>query len=75
MPDTQRDRAVQTRREFDKHVKNVSFRVHLGTHQDETAVLCEWHVPEAHFLETWGDGRGHDGHPDDSAQQAPCGWP
>ena len=24
-------------------------------------MLCEWHIPEAHYLETWGDIRGHDG--------------
>jgi molybdopterin-containing oxidoreductase family iron-sulfur binding subunit len=24
-------------------------------------VLCQWHVNEAHYLETWGDIRGHDG--------------
>jgi molybdopterin-containing oxidoreductase family iron-sulfur binding subunit len=41
--------------------KNVPFKLHLGTHQDETAVLCEWHLPEAHYLESWGDIRGHDG--------------
>jgi molybdopterin-containing oxidoreductase family iron-sulfur binding subunit len=35
--------------------------LHLGSHVDETSVLCEWHVPEAHYLETWGDIRGHDG--------------
>ena len=27
----------------------------------ETAVLCDWHVNEAHYLETWGDCRGYDG--------------
>ncbi len=42
-------------------IKNVPFRFHLGSHQDETAGVCEWHVNEAHYLETWGDGRGHDG--------------
>ena len=35
--------------------------LHLGQHQDETGVLCEWHVNEAHYLEAWGDIRGHDG--------------
>jgi molybdopterin-containing oxidoreductase family iron-sulfur binding subunit len=40
---------------------NSFFTFHLGSHQDETAVLCEWHVNEAHYLETWGDIRGHDG--------------
>ena len=46
---------------FKDELKNVGFTFHLGTHQDETAVLCEWHVPEAHYLEAWGDIRGHDG--------------
>ena len=43
------------------------FTLHLGSHQDETAVLCDWHVNEAHYLETWGDVRGHDGTVDDPA--------
>lgn len=46
---------------FAEAIKNVPFKLHLGTHQDETSVLCEWHLPEAHYLETWGDIRGHDG--------------
>ncbi|HEX3151871.1 MAG TPA: TAT-variant-translocated molybdopterin oxidoreductase [Gemmataceae bacterium] len=39
----------------------VGIKVHLGSHQDETAVVCDWHVNEAHFLETWNDGRAYDG--------------
>jgi len=46
---------------FKTKLENVGFKLHLGTHEDETAVACEWHVPEAHYLETWGDIRGHDG--------------
>jgi molybdopterin-containing oxidoreductase family iron-sulfur binding subunit len=46
---------------FAEALRSVPFKLHLGTHQDETGVLCEWHVPEAHYLETWGDIRGHDG--------------
>jgi molybdopterin-containing oxidoreductase family iron-sulfur binding subunit len=46
---------------FAAGVKNARFSLHMGTHQDETAVLCEWHTPESHFLEAWGDIRGHDG--------------
>jgi molybdopterin-containing oxidoreductase family iron-sulfur binding subunit len=37
------------------------FSLHIGQHQDETAVLCTWHVNEAHYLEAWGDIRGYDG--------------
>ena len=28
-----------------------------GLYHDETAELCHWHVPEAHYLESWGDVR------------------
>jgi molybdopterin-containing oxidoreductase family iron-sulfur binding subunit len=35
--------------------------VHHGLYVDETGVLCDWHLPATHFLETWGDVRGHDG--------------
>ncbi len=40
---------------------SVPFRAHLGLHADETAEYCPWHVPMAHFLETWGDARALDG--------------
>jgi MoCo/4Fe-4S cofactor protein with predicted Tat translocation signal len=36
-------------------------RVHLGLHQNETAELCQWHINQAHELETWGDARAYDG--------------
>ena len=39
----------------------VPLTVHLGSHQDETAGLCRWHVPESHALESWGDVRCFDG--------------
>ncbi|HXM19741.1 MAG TPA: TAT-variant-translocated molybdopterin oxidoreductase [Terriglobales bacterium] len=40
---------------------NIPMRVHLGLYQDETAELCQWHVNEAHYLESWGDARAFDG--------------
>jgi molybdopterin-containing oxidoreductase family iron-sulfur binding subunit len=42
-------------------LNKVALRVHLGQYDDETSALCHWHVPEAHFLETWSDARGFDG--------------
>jgi molybdopterin-containing oxidoreductase family iron-sulfur binding subunit len=39
----------------------VALRVHLGHYEDETAARSHWHLPEAHFLETWGDVRAADG--------------
>jgi molybdopterin-containing oxidoreductase family iron-sulfur binding subunit len=39
----------------------VPLRMHLGLYQDETAELCQWHINQAHELETWGDARAYDG--------------
>jgi len=36
-------------------------RIHVGVYADETAEYCQWHVPEAYFLESWGDARAFDG--------------
>ncbi len=36
-------------------------RVHLGLYEDETAALSQWHIPQAHYLESWGDTRAFDG--------------
>jgi len=47
--------------EFERHLQRVPLRVHVGLYQDETAVQCHWHVPEAHYLESWGDVRAYDG--------------
>ncbi len=35
--------------------------VHLGLAVDETARACEWHLPQAHFLESWSDAVALDG--------------
>ncbi len=39
----------------------VNLKIYLGTHRNETAELCQWHVPEAHYLEAWSDARAYDG--------------
>ncbi len=39
----------------------VAVKVFLGTHRNETAELCQWHIPEAHYLESWSDARAYDG--------------
>src|SRR5262249_8305958 len=46
---------------FDASLSKVQMRVHLSQHVDETAALCHWHIPEAHFLEAWSDARAFDG--------------
>jgi molybdopterin-containing oxidoreductase family iron-sulfur binding subunit len=47
--------------QFGEKLLKVGLRVHLGQHEDETAELCHWHIPEAHYLESWGDVRAFDG--------------
>jgi molybdopterin-containing oxidoreductase family iron-sulfur binding subunit len=44
-----------------ERMNKIPLRVHLGTHFDETAELCHWHVAEKHFLESWSDARAYDG--------------
>jgi len=39
----------------------VNTTVHLSMYNDETSQKCTWHVPQAHFLEAWGDARTWDG--------------
>jgi len=46
---------------FAQRMSKVKLRVHMGLYADETSELCQWHIPEAHFLETWGDARAYDG--------------
>ena len=47
--------------DFGPALLKVQTRVHSGLYYDETAELCHWHVPAAHFLEMWGDARAYDG--------------
>ena len=35
--------------------------IRLGYYEDETANVCDLHLPETHFLESWGDARTSDG--------------
>ena len=35
--------------------------VHLGLFYNETAQRSQWHLPLAHYLESWGDARAFDG--------------
>ena len=44
-----------------ERLDKVPLRVHLGSHYDETAEYCHWHVADKHFLESWSDARGYDG--------------
>jgi MoCo/4Fe-4S cofactor protein with predicted Tat translocation signal len=42
-------------------LRGVQTSIHLSLYDDETSSLCTWHVPRAHYLESWGDARAWDG--------------
>ena len=46
---------------FSDALAKVTTRIHMGLYHDETAEQCHWHVPAAHYLESWGDARAFDG--------------
>lgn len=46
---------------FPAALQKAGTRVHLGLYKDETSEYCQWHVPMAHYLESWGDARAIDG--------------
>ena len=47
--------------EFAAALAKVATSAHLSLYRDETSRACTWHLPQAHFLETWGDARSFDG--------------
>jgi Fe-S-cluster-containing dehydrogenase component len=46
---------------FGELVKKVKHTIHLGPYLDETSKVCDWHLSQAHYLESWGDARAFDG--------------
>jgi molybdopterin-containing oxidoreductase family iron-sulfur binding subunit len=39
----------------------IPLRIHYSLYANETTQLCNWLVPQAHWLESWGDVRAYDG--------------
>jgi MoCo/4Fe-4S cofactor protein with predicted Tat translocation signal len=46
---------------FAERYAKVPVRIRLGLFEDETSRVSTWHLPRAHYLESWGDVRGWDG--------------
>ena len=46
---------------FANLLSNVNETYHLSLYENETSLASRWHVPRAHFLESWGDARAYDG--------------
>jgi MoCo/4Fe-4S cofactor protein with predicted Tat translocation signal len=51
---------VDLRLNFDR-LNKVKLRAHLNLYNNETSEICHWHIPAAHYLESWGDARSYDG--------------
>ncbi len=49
--------------QFASVMAKVATSIHLGLHPNETAAAAKWHLPEAHFLEVWGDAKTTSGVP------------
>jgi molybdopterin-containing oxidoreductase family iron-sulfur binding subunit len=47
--------------EFSKKLRRVPLTAHLSGEVNETSAVCQWHIPETHFLESWTDARAYDG--------------
>ncbi len=47
--------------DFFGKMEKVKTRVHLSTYENETSELSHWHIPQSHYLESWGDARAFDG--------------
>lgn len=48
--------------DFGAALGQVEHSIYLGTYDDETAEICQWSLPMAHPLESWGDCIGEGGH-------------
>ncbi len=46
---------------FEEALRRAGETIHVGLYVDETARASRWHIPRAHYLEAWGDGRAYDG--------------
>ena len=46
--------------DWPKTLRKAKAVIRLGAYEDETAALCDLHLPMAHYLESWGDARTAD---------------
>ncbi len=47
--------------DFGTQLARARLAIHMGLYRDETGNRTRWHVPEAHYMETWSDARAFDG--------------
>ena len=49
--------------DFTGAMGKVKRHVQMGLFYNETARLCQWHLPQTHYLESWADALAFDGTP------------
>ena len=49
------------RSELPRELQKVATKIRLGLFHDQTSEACDWHLPLAHYLESWGDTETSDG--------------
>jgi MoCo/4Fe-4S cofactor protein with predicted Tat translocation signal len=47
--------------EFASAFDKAKIVAQLSSHLDETGQIAHWHIPSAHYLESWSDARAYDG--------------
>jgi Fe-S-cluster-containing dehydrogenase component/anaerobic selenocysteine-containing dehydrogenase len=47
--------------EFLGRLERLPRTAHVSLHANETSRACQWFLPAAHILESWGDARAYDG--------------
>jgi MoCo/4Fe-4S cofactor protein with predicted Tat translocation signal len=52
---------IDLRLDFNRLEGKVKLRAHLSLYNNETSDICHWHIPAAHYLESWSDTRTYDG--------------
>ncbi len=48
-------------KQFVDMIAAVPTTIRLSVNEDETSAYCNWHIPKAHYLESWGDAVTYDG--------------
>jgi molybdopterin-containing oxidoreductase family iron-sulfur binding subunit len=46
---------------FSSLINKVKNTIHISPYYDETSSRCGWHIPQAHYLESWDDATSIDG--------------
>ncbi len=47
--------------DFAAAMQKAKNTVYMGLFEDETAAVADWFIPEAHYMEMWGDARSYEG--------------